>query len=132
MWRAVRRDAKVKAIGSHEHPIGVFEAAFFDPIEPDDKGLSESRARLGGRADEIGDHRPAGLNHAIAHPAHAPRVLDTVLVAETEVARQVGAHGVSVEHNGIQERRQCVGERGLAGGRQAHNENFPFHLIPAE
>jgi hypothetical protein len=84
-----------------EHTIGILETALFDPIEPDGKGFSECDARLGGRADEIGDNGPTAFNHAIAHPTHAPCVLDTVFVAETEVARKVGAHGIGVEHDRI-------------------------------
>jgi hypothetical protein len=37
------------------------------------------RASLRRRADEVGDDGAAGLNQAVAHPAHAPRVLDTIL-----------------------------------------------------
>jgi hypothetical protein len=69
------------------------------------KAFSESGAGLRGWADEIGNYRPAGFNHSIAHPAHAPCMLDAVFVAKTEVARKVGAHGIGVEHNRIQERR---------------------------
>ena len=35
---------------------------------------AERRARLRRRADEVGDDGAAGLNQAVAHPAHAPRV----------------------------------------------------------
>jgi hypothetical protein len=36
-------------------------------------------------------------------------MLDAIFVAERQIARKVGAHGVGVENDRIQERRQRVG-----------------------
>jgi hypothetical protein len=59
-------------------------------------------------------------------------MLDPVLVGEAEIARQIGAHRIGIEHHHVQERRNRIGERGLAGTRQTHNENFSMHAVPHE
>ena len=117
-----------------KHPVGVLESACIDTIEPDGEGFAECRARFSGRADEIRDDRAASFNNPIAHPAHAARVLDTIFMAKAEIARKIGAHGVGIEHHRVEQGRQRLGERRLAGSRQAHNKNFSPHdstRIPA-
>ena len=104
--RAFGADAQVELFRGDEHPVGVFEPPRRDAVDPDREGLAESRARLRRRADEVGDHGTAGLDHAVAHPAHAAGVLDAVLVGEAEIAREIGAHRVGVEHDRIEQRRQ--------------------------
>src|SRR5262249_34886845 len=45
-------------------------------------------------------------------------------MAEPEVAPQVRAHRVGVEHDGVEQRRKRGRERGLARARQPHDENL--------
>ena len=42
-------------------------------------------------------------------------VLNAVVVAKAQIARDIGAHGVCIEHNGVQQRGKRVRQRGLAG-----------------
>jgi hypothetical protein len=122
--RALGRDPKVHALGSNEHPIGVLEAPRFDAVDPDREGVAESGARLFGRTDEIRDHGAAGLHHAVAHPSHAARVLDPVRMAEAEIAREIRAHRIGIEHHGIEQRRERIRQRGLARSRETHDQNL--------
>src|SRR5581483_11900380 len=87
-------------------------------------------ARFGGRADEIGDDGASGLHHAVAHPAHAAGMLDAILMAETEIAREVCPYRIGIEHHRIQKRRKGIGERRLAGAWQTHDEYFLSHFTP--
>src|SRR3954452_15102327 len=76
--RTFGADPKVDALGSNEHPIGVLEAPGIDAIDPDREGVAEGGASLRGRTEETRDARPARLDHPVAHPSHAARVLDPV------------------------------------------------------
>jgi predicted NAD/FAD-binding protein len=111
-----------------EHPVGVLEPSGIDAVDPDHKGLAEGGARLRRWADEVRDHGAAGFDNAIAHPAHAARMLDTILMAEAEVARQIGANRVGVENHRIEERSKRARKSGLAGAREPHDENFRLHV----
>jgi hypothetical protein len=111
-----------------EHPVGVFETARFDAIDPNSKSLPERSARIRGRANEIRNHGAARFDHPVAHPAHAARVLDAIHLAEAEVGREIGAHGVGIEHHGVEQRRQRIGKRRLSGARQTHDKDFPHHV----
>lgn len=42
LWRSMHCDAHIEAVRRHEHPVGVFEVASIDPIEPDRKSFPES------------------------------------------------------------------------------------------
>jgi hypothetical protein len=112
-------DAQIVPFGRNKHAVGVFETAAFDPIGPDGESVAEGGSRLRSRTNEIRDHRAAGFNHAVAHPTHAPRMLNTVVMSKAEVLGQIGAHRVGVEDHGVQKRRQHIGECGLARARQA-------------
>jgi hypothetical protein len=96
---------QIEMLGRDKHPVSVLELACIDTIEPDGEGFAECRARFSGRADEIRDDRAASFNNPIAHPAHTACMFDTVLMAEPEIARQIGTHGVRVEHHCIEQRR---------------------------
>jgi D-serine deaminase-like pyridoxal phosphate-dependent protein len=122
--RAFGADAKVDAFGRDEHPVGVLEAAGRDTIEPDREGVAESGARLLGRADEIRDDRAARLDDPIAHPAHASRMLDPVGSAEAEITGKIRTHGVSVEHDRVDQRRERRSQRGLARSWEAHDQDL--------
>src|SRR6476620_3738642 len=87
--RTFGADPQVDALGSDEHPIGVLEAPRIDAIEPDREGVAEGGPGLRGRTDEIRDDRAARLDHPVAHPSHAARLLAPVRIGETKVARQV-------------------------------------------
>ena len=100
--RAFRLDTEIEMLRRDEHPVGVLESAHIDAIDPDGEGFAECRARVSGRADEIRDDRAAGFNNPIAHPAHAARVFDPVFMAKAEIAREIGAHGVGIEHHRIE------------------------------
>jgi hypothetical protein len=78
--RAFGADAQIVFVRRNEHPVGVGETPGIDAVEPDDKRIAEYGAGLLGRADEIGDHGAAGLDDAVAHPAHAAGMLDAVFV----------------------------------------------------
>jgi len=125
--RAVGGDVQTDVVGCDEHPVGVFEPASFDAVDPDHKGLAEGGARLRRRADEIGDHGAAGLDHPVAHPTHAARMLHPILVAEAEIAGEIGANRVGVEHHRVEERRQRGRQRRLAGAGKSHDQNFALH-----
>jgi hypothetical protein len=112
--RALRADAKIEALGWNEHAIGVLEAAGADAVQPNRERVAKGGARLLGWADEIGDHGATRLGDPVAYPSHAARVLDAIGVAEAEIARDVRAHCVGVEHDRVKERRECGRERGLA------------------
>ena len=56
------------------------------------------------------------------------RVLDAIVVAEAEIARQIGAYGIGVEHDCVEKRRQHSRQRRLAGARQPHDEDFSRHV----
>ena len=130
MRRAIGADAQIELVRRHEHPVGVFETSGFDAVEPDHKRVAERGAGILGRADEIGDHGAAGLDDAVAHPAHAAGMLDAIFVGEAEVAGQIGANRVGIEHHRVEQRRQRSRQRCLAGARKSHDENFALQLSP--
>jgi hypothetical protein len=128
--RALRLDAQIKVLRYDEHSVSIFETPCLNTINPNGKGFTESRARVGGRANEIGDHGAASFNDTITHPAHATRILDAVFIAEAEVAREIGAYGVRIEHHCVEQRCQRIRKRRLAGARQTHDQDFPIHVAP--
>ena len=128
--RSIRLDPDVETLWPHEHPVGVVEPAGVDAIDKDGESVAERRARGRGRADEVGDRGAAALDHAVAQPAHAAGLLDAILDREIEIAIDVGAHFVVVEHHGVEHRRKRLRERGLAGAGQAHHENAGLHHEP--
>jgi len=97
IWGPLWSDAHFVMRWRNEEPVGILEATFFDSINKDHEGVSEGLARFGGRANEIGNSYPAGLNDAIAQPAHPPRMFDAILMGEAEFAINIGAHLVGVE-----------------------------------
>ena len=92
-----------------------------DAIEPNRKCLAERGTGLFRRANEIRDHGAAGFNNAVAHPAHAAGMLNAILVAEAEIAREIGAHCVGIEHDRIKQRGERIGQGCFAGARQTHD-----------
>src|SRR5207253_8429319 len=100
-----------------------------DTVDPNREGIPKGGASLNCWADEVGDNRAARLDHPIAHPSHAACMLDTVGVAETEIARDVRAHLVSVEHDRIEERCECGRERSLARAGQAHDQDLAHQYL---
>ncbi len=56
-------------------------------------------------------------------------MLDTILVAESEIARQVRAHRIGIEYDRIEERRERRRQRRLASSGQAHDQNLA-HCCP--
>src|SRR5437899_12840471 len=84
--RPLGADAKVEAFGCDKHAVGVLETATADAVEPDRERIAKGGARLFGRADEIGDHRTSRLGDPITDPSHAARMLDTIVMAEAEIA----------------------------------------------
>jgi hypothetical protein len=127
----MRQHSQVEAIGTNKHPVGVFESPGLNAIDPNNESLTEGGSRLGCRTNEIRNRCAARFHDTIAQPAHAPRLLDSIFVAEAKIARKSASHCVGIEHDRAQERRECVRERGFAGSRQTHNENLAFHLGPA-
>jgi len=119
--RALRADAKIEALGRNEYAIGVLEAAGADAVEPNRKRRAKNSARLLGWADEIGDDGAPRLHDPVAEPSHPACVLDAILMAEAQIAREIRTHCVSIEHNGIKKRRKAGRERGLARAGQAHD-----------
>jgi len=117
-------DPDIVVLRRHEHPIGVLEAAGLDSIDEDDESTAEGRPRLRRGADEIGDRGAAALHHAIAQPAHAPRLLDAVLHGKPKLAVDVRAHLVVVEDDCVEHRREHPAHRRLAGTGQTHDENL--------
>ncbi len=115
--RAVSVDNQIGALGRDKHLVGILEPAGGDTVDPDGERVAESRAGLNRRADKICDDGSAGLDDPIAHPAHAARVLDPVLMTEAQIARKIGAHGIGIEHDGVEQRRKRFGQRGLARAR---------------
>jgi hypothetical protein len=109
--RAFGGDPNVEVLGCNKHSIGIFETARGDTVDPNREGIPESGASLSCWADEVGDNRAACLDHPVAHPSHPACMLDPVDVAEPEIARDVRAHLVGVEHDRIEERceygREC-------------------------
>jgi len=55
-------------------------------------------------------------------------VLDAIRVGEAEIAREICAHSVGVEHNCIEERRERGCERGFTRSRQTHDENLAHRV----
>ena len=116
--------------GGDEHALVSSKRALLDAVDPDDEGLAaaERLSRRRRRADEVGDREAASLDHLVAQPAHAAGVLDAVRLGEAEVLVDVRAHLVGVEVNGIEPRGEHLGERGLAGARQAHDQDLAYRL----
>lgn len=97
LWSSVCVDTKIETVGGNEHAIGILERSCLDPIKPDYESLAAAQkglTRLRRRTDEIGDREAAHLDHLIAEPAHAVRVLDPVRLREAEVFVDVGTHVV--------------------------------------
>src|SRR5438067_13402998 len=86
---ALMRHPQIEALERDEHAVRVLEATGIDAVEPDGKSFTEGGARLLGRANEVGDRIAARLHDAAAHPAHPPRMLDAILVAESQIAGNV-------------------------------------------
>jgi hypothetical protein len=57
-------------------------------------------------------------------------MLYAILMTEAEIARDIGAHGVGIEHHGVQQWSEHAGQRGLAGSRQTHDEDLAMHAPP--
>jgi len=127
--RALGADAKIEARGRNEHAIGVLEAATADAVEPNRKCRAKSGARLLCWADEIGDDSAPSLHDSVAQPPHPPRLLDSIGMAEAEIARDIRTHCVSIENDRIKERRKAGRERGFARAGQAHDQDFPHPLF---
>jgi hypothetical protein len=51
-------------------------------------------------------------------------MLDPVGVAEAEITGKIRTHGVGVEHDRVDQRRERRGQRGLARSRQAHDQDL--------
>src|ERR1700728_2830438 len=127
LGRFLRLDAQIECVWPYEHAIGVLEPPALNTINPDGESLAERGASLRGGADKVGDHRAARFDNAVAHPPHPPRMLDALLVAEAEIGRKIGAHGIGVENDSIEQRRQRIRKRRLTGARQAHDQDFALH-----
>ena len=55
-------------------------------------------------------------------------MLNSILVAETKIARKISAHGICIKNDGVEKRRQRIRKRRLAATWQPHNENFALHF----
>src|SRR3974390_2599512 len=86
LWRSVGRDPKIELFRRDENPVCVFKAALLDPVDPDYECIPERSTRLRCRTDQISDDRPACLDHAVPHPAHATGMLDAVVGRGAQVA----------------------------------------------
>jgi hypothetical protein len=129
LWCAMSGDAQVKPIGRDKHPISIFKPASFDTIDPDDEVCAKGGSRFRCRANKIGDDRATGFDYPITHPAHATRVLDTIFVSETKIARKISANCVGIEHDRVKQRGKCHRECRLTGAWKSHDQNFASHLI---
>ena len=70
-------------------------------IDPNHEGFAKRAPCLLGRTDEIGNRVGAGINHAIAQPAHASRMLDAILAREAEVFADIGTYRIGIEMHGV-------------------------------
>src|SRR5579872_1850273 len=100
--------------GRSKQPVGIFKPAGSNTIDPDRKRGSKRSARFVRRADKIRNRRATCLDDPVAHPAHPAGMLDPVGWSESKVSGEIGAYGVRVENDGIEERRQSVGKRCLS------------------
>jgi hypothetical protein len=101
-------NAQVKPIGRDKHPISIFKPAGFDTIDPDNEVCAKGGLRFRCRANKIGDDRATSFDYPITHPAHATRVLDTIFVSETKIARKIFANCVGIEHDRIKQRASAI------------------------
>jgi hypothetical protein len=77
----------------NKHPVCIIESTRLNTIDPDGEGSAKGGARLGRRTDKICDGGSTGFDDFVAHPTHPTRVLNTVLVVESEITRQIGVVG---------------------------------------
>src|ERR1043166_7490654 len=116
---------QVKVLRRHKHPICIIETALADAVEPNREGRAKGSSSLIRWANKICNRRSSRFNHPVAHPAHAARVFNAIFVTEAKIARKIFSHSIGVEHDSIEQWRQGVGQRGLAGAGQAHDEDLP-------
>ena len=79
---------------------------------------SERRPRLRRRANELSDCVSICFHDLIPQPAHAPRLLDAILVREAQAFIDLGADRVGVEMHRIEPPCQDGGERCLSRSGQ--------------
>jgi hypothetical protein len=96
----------------------------FDPINPNDKSFSKGRASLGRRANEIRNGRPPRLNDAITKPTHTPGVFNAIFMGEAELAVDIRADFVGIEHDCLQHRREKARHCCFASAGKAHYQNL--------
>jgi hypothetical protein len=53
---------------------------------------------------------------------------NAVLAAEAEIAGEIGANRVRIEHHRIEQRRQRRCQRRLAGAGKSHDQDFALHV----
>src|SRR5262249_39418770 len=104
IWRSLRSHAQIVVRRRLEHRVGVGKPALFDAVGPDNESIAERRPCCLGRTDEVGDRVGPGLDHAVAQPPHAPRMLDPILMREAEILAEVGAHGVGIKVDAVEAR----------------------------
>src|SRR5262249_3593095 len=107
-----------------------FKGPGTDTIHENYERFSVAFKRLpgcGGRADKIGNCKSTDFCHPVAEPTHAPRMLDTIRLRETEILIYVVTHIIGIEMNGVEAWREFVRKRGFASTRQPHNENLFSH-----
>jgi hypothetical protein len=120
-----------RMIRGGEHEVRVGETPLLDPVNPNHKSRANGkkrRARRGRRADKVGDGITAGFDHAVAQPAHPLRMLNTVGLGKSEILVNVRPNLVGFKVHRVEPWRQALGQRGLAGARQAHDQDFSKHV----
>src|SRR5215207_3696254 len=130
--RALSRDPQIIVVRWHELPVRVLEPALLDPIDKNHYGWSaghKGRPRLGCRADQVSDRKASCLDDPITEPAHAPGLLDPVLLRKGEISIDMTANFISVEVYGVEADGEQGGECGLAGSWQTHDQDFALHRI---
>jgi len=76
----------IEVLRSYKHPVGIFEAALREAINPNYKRFSvffECCTGLRCWANKVRDRETTGPDHLVAEPTHSPSVLDSIGFGKT-------------------------------------------------
>lgn len=114
--------SEVDVIGRHEDAVGVFEAAGGDGVDPDEVLGGEESTGFRGGADKVGDDVVALVAEFLGEGGHAAGLALAAFGGEVPVIGGL-ADLIGVEALSLQEGSDGIGEGGLAGAGETHNED---------
>ena len=107
--------------GRYKELVCILLPSLFYAVHPNHVIRAKGISSFLGGTNKFGYCISPGLDDLVAHPTHALRLLETILLGETQVRIDCFPNLVGIEPYGVQSRHKQFSERGLAGSRQAHH-----------